>query len=956
MPVNSSDTLRIFLSYGHDEYASFADRLKEDLQTAGHEVWFDRERLKPGQSYHRYIEDGLAWCAQAVTNGRFLLLMTPHSVRRPEGFCLYELAVAKSVSLPVISVMVADCDLPLAVSQLQWLDMRDCLSAIQDIDLYQRKFRVLLETIEGWVGEQIDAREGLLAALKPIDCFSEIGTHLAYFTGRQVVHARIRDWLSKANAQRVYWFVGDPGVGKSALAASLHNWPEMIAFHFCRYGHEDKSDYRKFLLSLAFQLSCALPEYRGRLISMNLREETAKTADAILDNLLVQPLSSLPMPHDVPRVIVLDGLDEATIDGSNELARFVGKEFVRLPGWLRLLVTSQPTVEVVDWLHDTTPFNLERTSSDNLNDIREFVRHRLGDARLTSENLEAVVEAVVERSEGIFLYAERVTAAVLDGSMDLAEIKHWPKGLGALIQYYVRRSFQSKDAFDQVLPVLEMILDAHGPLPILLVKRALGLSEYNLRTVLRALGPLFSHDSNVVQPYHWSVKNWLCDPAKAGQYFVNRDEGGRRLAEVCWIDLCENSDSMSPYTRAHGTTHFIEAGQMDRAAYALTDGQRGILQNWLAQGEVDKGIAALDGLISYLYEEKHDQLTAAGLETQLARFHVTRGAYGEAERHLEKAYQATSFLRGRRVRVVALHELASLRLYSGDRWTAVQLYRKALRLCLWGGSVYHDEASANLVGLATVMVGSYRSTKAQKYAERAMQEAALGNDKAHLVAAKRLLGRVHALEGRYEMAFGFYNEGLSMAEVNGYLSEMASFHLHMAWGQYERATLDGSAPDIAERHFEQALGLAEKARDFFFNADARLGLASCARVSGKLEKAQELLGKFQANSFDRFHWELEGRWRLARAMLAHALGNSSEARSLYEDMIMSVKTKNLAGWLQAKALVGLGALDYHGGDSLSAENCWEKALKLAREMSAARSVLAEKSIAMCKVNPMVAPR
>ena len=39
---------RIFLSYGHDEYATLAEQLKKDLQERGHEVWFDINRLKPG--------------------------------------------------------------------------------------------------------------------------------------------------------------------------------------------------------------------------------------------------------------------------------------------------------------------------------------------------------------------------------------------------------------------------------------------------------------------------------------------------------------------------------------------------------------------------------------------------------------------------------------------------------------------------------------------------------------------------------------------------------------------------------------------------------------------------------------------------------------------------------------------------------------------------------------------
>lgn len=47
--------VRIFLSYGHDNYASLAVRLQHDLEAYGHDVWFDVERLKPGGDWERYI-------------------------------------------------------------------------------------------------------------------------------------------------------------------------------------------------------------------------------------------------------------------------------------------------------------------------------------------------------------------------------------------------------------------------------------------------------------------------------------------------------------------------------------------------------------------------------------------------------------------------------------------------------------------------------------------------------------------------------------------------------------------------------------------------------------------------------------------------------------------------------------------------------------------------------------
>jgi hypothetical protein len=54
-------------------------------------------------------------------------LMTPHSVRRPDGFCLKEIVAALNRHLRIIPVMVIWCEPPLLICPIQWLDMRDCV-------------------------------------------------------------------------------------------------------------------------------------------------------------------------------------------------------------------------------------------------------------------------------------------------------------------------------------------------------------------------------------------------------------------------------------------------------------------------------------------------------------------------------------------------------------------------------------------------------------------------------------------------------------------------------------------------------------------------------------------------------------------------------------------------------------------------------------------------------------
>jgi len=74
---------RIFLSYGHDEYAALAEQLKKDLLEQGHEVWFDLDRLKFRGDWEYILRKGLNGLLNFPAGGRCVLLITPHYVHHP---------------------------------------------------------------------------------------------------------------------------------------------------------------------------------------------------------------------------------------------------------------------------------------------------------------------------------------------------------------------------------------------------------------------------------------------------------------------------------------------------------------------------------------------------------------------------------------------------------------------------------------------------------------------------------------------------------------------------------------------------------------------------------------------------------------------------------------------------------------------------------------------------------
>ena len=135
--------MRIFLSYGHDEYAVVAAQLKRDLEASGHEVWFDVDRLRPGGDWEQYIENGLDW-ASAVEGGRFLAVMTPHSVRRPNGYCLNELARAFNRNLRIYEGTTTYLFKPFR--RMHWAESQAIVDAGEVIANFRQPFDLLAET------------------------------------------------------------------------------------------------------------------------------------------------------------------------------------------------------------------------------------------------------------------------------------------------------------------------------------------------------------------------------------------------------------------------------------------------------------------------------------------------------------------------------------------------------------------------------------------------------------------------------------------------------------------------------------------------------------------------------------------------------------------------------------------------------------------------------------------
>lgn len=525
---------KVFISYGHDEHGNLALSLANDLITKGYQVWIDKEGIKTGSDWEVHIEIGLDWVSDNPGENRFCLLMTPHSVRRPDGFCLNELAMAIGRRVRVVPIMVSMCEPPLSICRIQWLDMMDCVPVSEKNDRYKVKLELLVNTLEQKNVDYMGEQSRLLSLLEPISFDADIALHVSTFTGRKKVLDSIDAWTKSDDGGRVFFITGPPGVGKTAISSWLcNNRSDVAAFHLCRFGNVERSDARKCVLSIAYQLSTQLPEYRERLskISINMDIREMDVSD-LFNRIVVQPLSGdFPAPGQ-KKIVIVDAVDEAVHGGKNGIIELFAGEFMKTPDWLRLIITSRPDPQILYSLQGIVPYAIEPDAPENYSDLKEYLEIELKKLNDDKPAPQDVVDTILLRSEGIFLYIKCVMSELQAGKLSLDRIDEFPRGLGGVYAQFFRRQFPDAEYYkSKIRPALELIVASREPISLGFVIDSLKWDAYEQADITGNVLTLFPVDDGKIWPFHKTLTEWITDIARAGPYFVSVERGNKILAE-----------------------------------------------------------------------------------------------------------------------------------------------------------------------------------------------------------------------------------------------------------------------------------------------------------------------------------------------------------------------------------------------------------------------------------------
>jgi len=106
-----------------------------------------------------------------------------------------------------------------------------------------------------------------------IDFTDYIADRTTNFTGREWVFEAIQNWLADPKGDRFFLLTGEPGSGKTAIAARLTQFAQGVvlhprfdagflhAVHFCSARDSVWTDPKEFVRSIALQLAQSIPEF-----------------------------------------------------------------------------------------------------------------------------------------------------------------------------------------------------------------------------------------------------------------------------------------------------------------------------------------------------------------------------------------------------------------------------------------------------------------------------------------------------------------------------------------------------------------------------------------------------------------------------------------------------------------------------------------------------------------------
>ena len=263
-------------------------------------------------------------------------------------------------------------------------------------------------------------------------------------------------------------------------------------------------------------------------------------------------------------------------------------------------MTTRPEINIADSLKRLKPIILEENKEENVRDIKLFFEMRLSH-RMKETQKSSILENLVKKSEGVFLYAYYLIDFI-EENVPFLTLEHLegglPLGISSVYQCHFKRLEKElckelKIEEEQVFRFLSALTASREPLPIAFVSNMFdsdGKSFTAQRTIKKAIAcisTLLPLRNDRLHFFHKSVKDWLSGSSVYGdhEFILDEKKGHEILFNLCKIELenvkrrrihnCTFSDTET-YALQHGVQHMIEVDSFIRDP--VTTGVDGLIE------------------------------------------------------------------------------------------------------------------------------------------------------------------------------------------------------------------------------------------------------------------------------------------------------------------------------------------------------------------------------------------
>jgi hypothetical protein len=365
---------------------------------------------------------------------------------------------------------------------------------------------------------------------------------------RDWILRKIELWLNEStNDQTVlsschlFWIRADAGMGKSVLAAKVAKvYSEfVIGTVFFSFSETKLSNPEVIIRSLAYQISEKYPE----VIEDMLAVKTTKINE-LFEQLIIDPMKKINSnaAQSAPAascylLLIIDALDECT-EGKerDDLLNFINSSLlVKLPNYVRILITSRPEPDIIESLSSFKPYEVSENDENHQKDLELYIRtilSRILDSKqhptLEGNELEIAVLQVLKSSGGSFIYASLLQEEIRSWKRKpekkeiLTKLVTLPKGVDAIFLQIMKDGvFDVNKNFLKLMVVAKRSFSENELLALLGSEELDRAIEDLSRIFLRRK---YSDGEFYFLPFHKSIIDWLKDKKRSKEYSIDVEE------------------------------------------------------------------------------------------------------------------------------------------------------------------------------------------------------------------------------------------------------------------------------------------------------------------------------------------------------------------------------------------------------------------------------------------------